>query len=456
MLKKVEDLITKYNMINAGDTVTVGVSGGADSVCLLLNLISYTRVVPFSIKVVHINHLIRQEASEDAAFVEDLCRKFDLPFFLYEEPVEQIAKEEGISTEEAGRKMRYLRFSEISNGGKVAVAHNSNDVAETVLFNIFRGTGLEGLASLEPVNGSIIRPLLGVTRQEIEEYLCLMDQTYVTDKTNLMDTYSRNRIRNNILPYAEENIVKGSTAHVAALSEKMRAVRHFIEKQARDSYGKCVECQPDARIISIGSLFEMDELIQNEVILLALEELTSGRKDIGEKHIDAIFSIINKSGEKKVDLPYNLEAVKQYDTLIIRRKNMAEKVDLQVSIRGEGEYDLGNAGMLKVKIFPYDDSQLISQNTYTKWFDYDKIINCLEVRNRLSKDYLTVNNQLATKTLKDYMIDEKIPKEMRDKIPVVADGSHILWIIGYRISEAYKITDKTKTVIELEYIEKGE
>lgn len=227
MLKKIEEFITKYNMISPGDTVTVGVSGGADSVCLLLNLISYSNKVPFSIKVVHINHLIREEAGEDAAFVEKLCRKYELPFFLYEEPVENIAKEEGISTEEAGRKVRYSRFSEISDGGKIAVAHNSNDVAETVLFNIFRGTGLEGLASLEPVNGNIIRPLLGVTRQEIEEYLCKHNQTFVTDKTNLMDTYSRNRIRNSILPYAEENIVNGATEHVAALSEKMRLVRHL-------------------------------------------------------------------------------------------------------------------------------------------------------------------------------------------------------------------------------------
>lgn len=456
MLKKIEEFITKYNMISPGDTVTVGVSGGADSVCLLLNLISYSNKVPFSIKVVHINHLIREEAGEDAAFVEKLCRKYELPFFLYEEPVENIAKEEGISTEEAGRKVRYSRFSEISDGGKIAVAHNSNDVAETVLFNIFRGTGLEGLASLEPVNGNIIRPLLGVTRQEIEEYLCKHNQSFVTDKTNLMDTYSRNRIRNSILPYAEENIVNGATEHVAALSEKMRLVRHFIESQARICYEEKVKRLEDARSICISSLLEMDELMQKEIVLLILEELTSGRKDIGEKHIDAIFSILSKSGEKKVDLPYNLEAVKQYDRLIIRRKAIIDKDAIQIFIEGEGKYNLGKAGLLKVRIFSYDSGQHISQNTYTKWFDYDKIINCLEVRNRLSKDYLTVNNQLATKTLKDYMIDEKIPKEIRDTIPVVADGSHILWVIGHRISEAYKITDKTKTVIELEYIEKGE
>lgn len=456
MLKKVESLITKYNMISSGDTVTVGVSGGADSVCLLLNLIDYSRKVPFSIKVVHINHLIREEAGDDAAFVEDLCRKHELPFFLYEEPVEKIARDEGISTEEAGRKIRYLRFAEISGGGKVAVAHNANDVAETVLFNIFRGTGLEGLASLSPVNGNIIRPLLDVTRQEIEDYLCKQEQTFVVDRTNLQDAYSRNKIRNNILPYAEVNIVNGATEHVVALSEKMRLVRHFIEEQARICYKKVVKELDDARSISISSLLEMDELMQNEVILLVLEELTSGRKDIGEKHIDAIFSIIDKSGEKKVDLPYNLEAVKQYDNLIIRRKSVSDKGDLKVLIDGEGEYSLGEAGVLKARIFPYDDSQLISQNTYTKWFDYDKINSCLEVRNRLSKDYLTVNNMLATKFLKDYMIDEKIPKEMRDSVPVVADGSHILWVIGHRISEAYKITDKTKTVIELEYTEKGE
>lgn len=453
MLKKVENNINEYRMIDSGDTVTVGVSGGADSVCLLMNLIEYAKKIPFSIKVVHINHLIREEAGEDALFVRGLCEKYNIPFFLFEEPVEEIAKERGISTEEAGRNIRYQRFYEISNGGKIAVAHNSNDVSETVLFNIFRGTGLEGLASLEPVNGNIIRPLLDVTRAEIEEYLDRKEQSYITDKTNMTDLYARNKIRNNILPYAEENIVEGATEHVAALSKKMRLIRHYIEKRTLECFEIVVTKQDEEMVINVKAFNTLETLMQQEVILLVLERLTTGRKDIGERHVEAILSIVDSEGEKKVDLPYNLEAVKQYDRLLIRkRRNIKDEAQkLCVQIANDGEYSLGKYGHIRARIFPYDSSMSIERNTYTKWFDYDKIIKCLEVRNRGAGDYLTVNSQMAKKNLKDYLIDEKIPKETRDTIPVIADGSHILWVIGHRISEAYKVTDKTKTIIELVY-----
>jgi len=455
VLKKVKSIIEEYNMIIPGETVTVGVSGGADSVCLLLNLIEYSKKVPILINVVHINHLIREEAGEDASFVRDLCEKYDLPFYLFEEKVEEIAKDKGISTEEAGRNIRYMRFSEISKGGKIAVAHNSNDVAETVLFNIFRGTGIEGLASLEPVNGNIIRPLLNVTREEIEEYLDKKKQSFVIDKTNKTELYARNKIRNTILPYAEEKIVEGATEHISALSNKMRLIRHYIEKQTQACFEKAVTLRDDEMIINIEEFCQLEELMQQEVILLSLEKLTSGRKDIGEKHIAAILSIVAGEGEKRVDLPYGLEAVKHYDSLIIRkRKNKDDKEEkLGVKINGEGVFSLGKYGQIKSRIFSYDRNMSIERNTYTKWFDYDKIINCLEVRNRVSKDYLTVNSQMSKKALKDYFIDEKIPREKRDSIPVVADGSQIVWVIGYRISEAYKVTDNTKTIIELVYID---
>ena len=206
MISKVKEYLTKYEMINPGDTVIAGVSGGADSTCMLLSLLEYKKIVDFDLKVVHINHLIRKEAKEDADFVGKICEKEGISFTCFEDDVEKIAKELGMSVEEAGRKVRYEHFREIAKDtGKIAVAHNKNDVAETVLFNIFRGTGLEGLSSLEPVNGQIIRPLLGVTRKEIEEYLKTLNQEFCTDCTNNENEYARNKIRNVILPFAEDD-----------------------------------------------------------------------------------------------------------------------------------------------------------------------------------------------------------------------------------------------------------
>jgi len=450
MIKNFEDTIKRYNMIEEGDTVVAGISGGADSVCMLLNLIEYKKKTDFELKVVHINHLIRKEAAKDAEFVRKLCDEFGIEFILYEEEVEKMAESLGISTEEAGRKIRYERFNEQLTGkGKIAVAHNSNDVAETVLFNIFRGTGPEGLASLEPVNGRIIRPMLEVTRQEIEEYLKLNGRDHVHDATNDTDMYARNKIRNNILPYVEREIVSNATGHIAALSEKMRLVRHYIEARTAEEWDRTAKIENGKVSFDINCLDAEDELIRQELILLALEKLTDGRKDIGEVHVRNILSLLKKEGNKKADLPYGLEAKRVYDELIIGPEEEAGAVFTEYELSDGSVCALPDGKTLRVRFFDRDTEQEIPQKTYTKWFDYDKISNCVKLRSRQTGDYLTVNSLFAHKSLKEYMINCKIPKQERDRIPLIADGDHIMWVVGYRISEYYKVTDDTKHIMEI-------
>lgn len=457
MIKAVEENIIKHNMILAGDEVVAGVSGGADSVCMLMQLLAYKKKVDYTLKVVHINHLIREDAGLDAQFVKELCQKHNVECHVFEEDVERQAKELGMSTEEAGRRVRYMRLAQVMSSpeGKIAVAHNRGDVAETVLFNIFRGTGVEGLASLLPVNGNIIRPVIVLTRNQIEDYIKKNGLSYRTDSTNATTAYARNKIRNVILPYAEDNIVKEATSHVAALSDKMALVRDYIEEETDKAFDKVAKVCKDEVVFDLKELKGLKELIRQEVILKAFDLLTSGRKDIGQVHVDAVISLLDLEGEKKSDLPYHMEAVKQYENLIIRKKS--EKCDPQgktdvTLIDGQllvGSVDIGGGKTLKIRIFERELTSVIEQNPYTKWFDYDKINECLTLRNRQAGDYLTVNDKLQKKSLKDYMIDSKIPKEMREKQLVIADGSHILWVVGYRISEYYKITEETKRIIEI-------
>ncbi len=457
MIKEVERNIIKHNMILPGDEIIAGVSGGADSVCMFMQLLEYKKQVDFNLKVVHINHMIREDASSDALYVKELCESNNIPCFTFEEDVENQAKELGMSTEEAGRRIRYMRFSEVMSSpkGKIAVAHNRGDVAETVLFNIFRGTGVEGLSSLKPVNGNIIRPLLVLEREKIEEYLREAGIEYRTDSTNSTTAYARNKIRNVILPYAEKEIVKDATGHVAALSDKMLLVREYIEEETDKAYEKVVSESEDSIEIDLNKYETLNELIKQEVILKALDYLTIGRKDIGQIHVEVIMSLIYLEGEKKADLPYNLEAVKQYDQLIIRKKtdNIENfKFEKQIPVcnsTDDGTIELLNGGVLKYRVFDRDTTCMIEQNTYTKWFDYDKISGCLMLRNRQTGDYLTVNDRMQKKSLKDYMIDCKIPKEIRDVQLLVADESHVLWVIGHRISEFYKITENTKKILEI-------
>ena len=451
MIKTVRDYILQYNMILPKDEIIAGVSGGADSVCMFLQLIEYKRECDFDLKVVHINHMIREDASEDAAFVKDLCARYGVEFFLFEEDVLKLAKDKGISCEEAGREVRYERFKQVmsSKKAKIAVAHNENDVAETVLFNIFRGTGIEGLASLMPVNKNIIRPLLGLSRVEIEAYLSEKGQQFKTDSTNAGCDYARNKIRNVMLPYAEENISSKSTEHIADLSKKMVLIREYIKKETEKAYLLAVTENEGSSVINLRVFSGLDPMLKREVLLLVMEKLTPHRKDITGQHIASLLDVTLKDGEKRIDLPYGLEAVKQYDNLTVRNSIKNSKEAFEYEIGSDTDIFLPDGRILSVRVFDRDESALIERKTYTKWFDYDKIINCVKVRNRRAGDYITINSDMGKKSLKDYLIDCKIAKEQRDSIPLIADDSHILWVVGYRISEYYKVSDTTKRILQI-------
>ena len=206
IFEKVKRYADKHRMIAPGDTVVAGVSGGADSVCLFLMLCELAEEIDFHLAVVHVNHKIRPEAAADAAYVEELCKSRNIPFILEEKDVKEYAGEKHLSEEEAGREVRYQAFEEAlgkygscsgekEGQGRIAVAHNANDRAETMLFHLFRGTGLTGAGGIRAVRGHIVRPLLCLRREEIEEYLGKKGVFFCIDRTNLEDTYTRNRIR---------------------------------------------------------------------------------------------------------------------------------------------------------------------------------------------------------------------------------------------------------------------
>ena len=209
MIEKIRWYMEEQHMAGPGSRIVVGVPGGADSICLLPVLALLAPSFQWKLAVVHVNHLIRREAGEDAAYVEETCRQLGVSFYLTEVDVEALAKSRGLSVEEAGRQVRYRAFYEAAESfgaDRIAVAHNRNDRAETLLFHMFRGTGLDGMASIRPVRDNIIRPLLCVGREEIEQWLREKNIRWCIDKSNDTDTYTRNKIRRHILPFAREEI----------------------------------------------------------------------------------------------------------------------------------------------------------------------------------------------------------------------------------------------------------
>ena len=487
MIQKAISFMEKYNMISENDLVAAGVSGGADSLCLLFVLLEYRKKVPFELVVVHVNHMIREEAYLDETFVREICEREKIPFYLKKTDVSTLAKTGHMSEEEAGRKVRYDAFREALDlykkdtcaEGKIAVAHHQGDSAETMLFHLFRGTGIYGMTGILPVNGDIIRPLLICSRREIEEYLVKSEQKWCIDRTNEEDTYTRNKIRHHILGYADKEINEKATEHVAKAALQIASLREYLESEVTKMMEEISETGQDCISIDLGKLKLYPEFLQTQFLLSVIDKMIPGRKDIGSEHIQGILNLLSKTGSKRMNLPGELEVVKEYQTLWIKKQKSPEAVEKDSEIilltqkeyslwdkdfRLKKEHSLGKENesdrffevyplkedtVLEISFLKPEELGRIEENKYTKYFDYDKIKNCLCVRFRQTGDYIIFNDKGQKKSLKEYFIHEKIPASMRDEIPLVADANHILWIVGHRISSYYKVTGETKKIIQM-------
>ncbi len=462
MVEEALQYMKQYHMVEPGDVVIAGVSGGADSVCLLLVLEKLAERLSISIEAVHINHGIRPEAGEDAEFVRKLCEERQIRFHLICADVEAQAKQEKLSAEEMGRKLRYEAFRQILGGrkGRIAVAHNSNDRAETMLFHLFRGTGLAGVCGIRPVQGNIIRPLLFLERKEIEQWLQEQEISFCTDATNLGDDYTRNRIRHHILSYAEENIVHGATANMNRAAKQLQEADEYVMRQTLAAVERCCVFteHPKAASLKLSLLQKEEPFIRKRLLFYTLCEIAGQKKDITEAHIQSIDKLLQGTGSKECVLPYQVHVYKQYEWVKIEKSEACteffgkEYPELPVGIPSVLQVPL--LGDVEFQTFSYEKSQIIPQKTYTKWFDYDKITTTLFLRPRQAGDYLTVNRQMGRKSLQDYFVDQKIPKEDRDSLYVLAMDHHVVWVPGLRISEFFKITEQTERVLQVSVLSK--
>jgi len=459
--KKVFSFMEEHHMLKAADKLVVGVSGGADSVCLLFLLLEYRKKIPFSLAVVHVNHGIRTEAVEDAHYVEELCKEQGLPFYPFHINVRQKALQEKCSEEEAGRNARYEAFTQVAEtfgGNKIAVAHNSNDRSETMLFHLFRGSGMKGLSSIRPVRDNIIRPILCLERREVEDYLAARGISYCVDVTNEQDDYTRNRIRHHILPYAEKEIASGCVSHMAQTAGMLQDVDDYLELQTRAAMKECVK----GNEIPVEPFLKQHKVIQQRILHNLVCSLASSAKDISYVHIQGLLSLFMEQGNRFVNLPYGIIGRRQYEKVVLEQQKeeptkrlFAETEERELCIPDKVWLNEGQELQLQM-VATEGSCEDFPTNQYTKWFDYDKIEQSLVLRTRRKGDYFTIRGKDDTmihKSLKDYMIAEKIPKNERDTLFVLAEGSHVVWLIGYRISEHYKINGNTKHILQVQLIE---
>ena len=457
MLQKVITYINEYQMIEWGDKIIIGVSGGADSICLLFMLWQLQKQYDHTLHVVHVEHGLRGAAAlEDCRYVEEFCGKLGISCRSFHIDVDKCAREEKLSVEEAGRKVRYELFHqecERLGGNKIAVAHNKKDCAETFLWNVVRGAGAKGMASIQPVRDNIIRPILCLERTEIEGYLAEHHIAYRTDESNYSNEYTRNKIRNVIFPYMEQELNGQAVAHIAEAAMHMQQIHAYISKQVEivwEQYGTISNGEVE---LDIAGVYAEPEFLVKELLSYGYQLATGSKQNLTAAHLQQMYEIGRKQSGKKTLLPNRMEVIKSGGRLLIRKQKAGkEEVALEVCIPGETilpEFHSRLVTNIKIQ----EKNGIFEKKTYTKCFDYDTIKCNLQVRTRKSGDYIMVQGGQCKQSLKSYFINEKIPCEMRDSIPLLAAGSHILWIVGYRISEACYVTSNTKRILEVQYME---
>lgn len=478
--RKAEKFIREHGMIDKGDVVIAGVSGGADSVCLLFVLCALRETLGFDLRVCHVNHGLRGvDADADEAYVRELCAKLGVSGRFFHKDVELIAKKRKQSLEEAGRTVRREAFETMcreDGGTKIATAHHRDDNAETVIWNMARGTGLKGLCGIRPAAGLWIRPLLAFTREEIERYLCGKGVAWCEDATNAEDAYTRNRIRHNILPVLEEQVNRGSARHLYELSVQARDIWDYLEQGVDRAWENCVRvrCGADKESSeeedreSPGELWIDRErffcempAVQNQLLRRCLAFIKGEEKDIGAVHVAELAGLFDRQSGRSVDLGGGVRARRTYTGVALYRQcgpeaaSGREEDEIQLPVPGEATFSptgqkitcrfVENGDYLRAKAMP--------QKSYTKWIDYDIIKYSLSARTRRGGDYFTLDDSGSRQKLKSYFINEKIPREDREKMLLIADGDHVVWIPGRRMSRAYHVSSTTEKILEINITE---
>ncbi len=452
---KALNTIRKYRMIHPGEKIVVGVSGGPDSMALLYLLYEMREKLECTLHIAHLDHKLRGEESEaDAAYVSDHARKLSLPVTV--EAVDVLTKITPKESLEGGaRRIRYEFYEKVLanvDGDKVVQGHNADDQAETVMMRLLRGSGALGLSGIPPVrDNKFIRPLIEISRSEIDEYLRQLKITPRQDSSNLSTIYRRNKIRLELIPMLEREYSPKIKRILQQTGELLRAEDDLLTELARGAMGNCVQ-RLDSRTIMIrtSDLTGYHLALQRRVLRLAIEMLVG---DLGCFDYDHVRDLLNLAlcgtTGSIINLPREISAEKTYDGLALRHgyqpEIAVESFDYRIEVPGEVKIPALSLLIKTSKPESICGDYKAGEDKFRATFDYDKIRGELHLRNRHPGDRFQPLGMSGTKKLKDFFIDEKIPRALRDSVPILTDEDNIIWIVGYRMDDRFKVTAETKT-----------
>ena len=438
---KVISALTDYSMTNGASHIIVGLSGGADSVCLLHFLNSVKDAYGFSLSAAHVNHGIRgDEAMRDAEFCRSICNELGVDFNYFEADCVSLAAEQGIAVEECGRNIRYEFFGSLCKDStyRIATAHNANDNAETLLFNVARGAGLKGACGIPRVRDNIIRPLVFCSRNEIEGYCNENDLNYVTDSTNLCDDYTRNKIRHNALPVLAE-VNSGAIRNITAFTESAADVYDYISKAAGDLISKADIGNGfyDAEV-----LLQAHRSLRSECIVKLFSDVSTSAID--RQKVNAVADLLCEKGRLQIYGSIFAECIKNRFRFFINNSSAGDdKLLVEPDAFGEISF---NGYTICVKGYE-KCSKNVNKNLLDNLIDCDKIVGNLWLRARAEGDKFTFADRKVTKSLKKLFNELAIPVEERDKIPVLCDDMGVVWIYSIGTDSRCRITDYSSNII---------
>lgn len=432
-------VIKRYNMLENCDRIVVGLSGGADSVCLLSVLNSLKAEYGFSLVAAHINHGIRgAEAQRDEESCKRLCESLNVPLEILHADIPTLSKQQGIGEEECGRIVRYDFFRSLAGErGKIATAHNLNDNAETLFLNLVRGAGSKGACGIPPVRDNIIRPLIETDRKSIERYCEENELQYVTDSTNLECEYSRNKIRIKVLPTLCE-INQNAVSALSGFASRMREQEAFLESVVNEKYALCVKNS----VLYEAEFSALDIFLKKRIAGRFLSELSHG--EVESKHIDDFLRFV---GSGKALVTASATEIVSRDGKIFKKPEQAEQFSVDFSLADKKV----NLPFCEISVEEYDtkDLQNLNKDILDNLIDCDKISNTLILRSRKDGDKFTFSKRRVTKTVKKLFNEDKIPPEVRNRMVILDSDGEVVWLHGYGTNKKFRIGADTKKAIKL-------
>lgn len=456
-----------------GETVLVAVSGGADSLALLYGLHALRQRLKCHLHVVHLNHCLRPEADTDADFVRQHAEHLNLPCTLQQVDVSHLAKQSKLSVETAGRSARYQFYDTVcteTDATKVALGHHQDDIAETVLMNLIRGSGTDGLKGISPVRDrKFIRPLIEFTRQQIEAFLTSIDVVPRQDATNTDTRYLRNRIRHELIPRLENNYNPNIKTALNRTADVLGTESEYLDTIARAAFETCqIQVSKETVILDREKFRQHHLALQRRILRQSVSQMLGAMSDLYFPHCNAMLSLIEGDAPNVIlPLPNGLQFRRAYQRLIFEQKTTEiGNFSYPITTVGETYIAVLNAKItLEFGHVVSNRKRTLPDGKFEAIFDYEMLrvlaepfeeAISLTLRNRRKGDRFQPYGMQGTKKIKDFLIDAKVPRHERDNIPLLVCGDVILWVIGYTTSDIFKIQPHTQHYLYVTYASSDE